>query len=225
MKKEPIKAILFDLDGTLLYTLEDIRAAINVPLVNRGVSPITIEECRKFVGKGLRNSVKFSFEVKNYKADDGEIDKALEELLVYYKENPTKFSKPYDKILEILDSIDIPFGLLSNKDDTIVKQIVSEVFNNTNFDFVCGAKDGILKPSKDRVIEFSNLVNIPATQILYVGDSDVDYKTAENANTQVLLVTWGYRDKEDLAKLNAPMVDNSDELWRFIDESNKSRNS
>ncbi len=216
MKKQPIRAVLFDLDGTLLYTLEDIVASVNVPLVNRGLEPINIEECREIVGHGLRNAIETSFVRRGYKADEKELDQALIELQTYYKENPTKYCKPYDKINDTLKKIDIPFGIFSNKDDKIVKQIVPIVFPGIKFDFVCGAKDGILKPNGSRVIEFSNKVGIDVSQMLYVGDSEVDYKTAVDAKSQVLLVTWGYRDKEELVKFEVPTVDSVEDLWRFI---------
>ncbi len=210
--------MLFDLDGTLLYTLEDIKASVNVPLVNRGLSKITIEECREIVGNGLRNAVKNSLIKKGYNPlSEDEIDRALLELKTYYKENPTKYCTPYDGINEMLANLKLPFGLLSNKDDKIVKQIVPIVFKDIHFDFVCGSKNGILKPKKDRVIDFCNQLNIEPCNVLYVGDSEVDYKTAVNANAQVLLVTWGYRDKEELLKFNVPTVDTVDELWRILD--------
>ena len=216
MKKKPIKAVLFDLDGTLLYTLEDIMASVNVPLINRGLSPISISECREIVGHGLRNAIETSFSRRDYVASEEEVDVALVELQNYYKANPTKYCKPYDKINEFLTKLKIPFGVLSNKDDKIVKQIVPEVFNGIKFDYVCGAKDGVLKPNGLRIVEFCTQYNLDPLEVLYVGDSEVDYKTAINAASQVVLVTWGYRDKEDLVKFNVPMVDTVDELWRMI---------
>ncbi len=216
MKNTPIKAVLFDLDGTLLYTLEDIKASINVPLQNRNLKPINVEECREIVGHGLRNAVETSFIRRDYNADELEVDKALLELQIYYRENPTKYCKPYDNINEFLTKLNIPFGLLSNKDDKIVKQIVPKVFSNISFDYVCGAKDGVLKPNKLRIVEFCKEFNIDTSEVLYVGDSEVDYKTAINANSQIALVTWGYRDKEELEKFGVPMADTIDQLWRII---------
>ncbi len=216
MKKEPIKAVLFDLDGTLLYTLGDIRASINVPLIKRGLNPISIEVCREIVGNGLRNAVKDSFEKMNYKCDEEEIDQALLELQTYYKNNPTKYCYTYDKINDFLKNLSIPFGLLSNKEDGIVKQIVPKLFKEINFDYVCGEKDKILKPDKTRVLEFCKQLNISEKNVLYVGDSEVDYNTAINANSQVLLVTWGYRDKEELLKFKVPTVDTVEELREYL---------
>jgi phosphoglycolate phosphatase len=216
MKNTPIKAVLFDLDGTLLYTLEDIKASVNVPLENRGLKPISVEECREIVGHGLRDAVETSFSRREYKADKEEVDQALLELQIYYRENPTKYCKPYDNINEFLLKLNIPFGLLSNKDDKIVKQIVPEVFEGISFDYVCGAKNGILKPNKLRIIEFCEEFNLDSSEVLYVGDSEVDYRTAINANAQVALVTWGYRDKEELEKFGVPMADTIDQLWRII---------
>lgn len=217
MKKEAIKAVLFDLDGTLLYTLGDIKASVDVTLVNRGLHKITINECREVVGHGLRNAIISCMQKRDYQADDEELDQALIELQDYYRKNPTKYCKPYEKINTFLSKISIPFGILSNKDDKIVKQILPVVFKGIDFDYVSGAKDNILKPSPDRIYEFCNQIGISPREMLYVGDSEVDYNTAINANSQVALVTWGYRDKEELLKFNALTVDTVDQLWRIID--------
>ena len=219
MKNFSIKAVLFDLDGTLLYTLDDITTATNIPLIKRGLSPITVEECRETVGNGLRNTVKGCMSKRNYEASEEEIDIALSELQEYYRVNHSTFSKPYEKIIEFLQNLEIPFGILSNKDDDIVKQIIPKVFPNVSFDYVAGSKDGIIKPMPNKVFEFCKQFNIKPENLLYVGDSEVDYKTAVNANSQVTLVTWGYRNKEDILKLNALTVDTVDQLWRVINEN------
>ncbi len=216
MKKDLVKAVLFDLDGTLLYTLEDICASVNVPLKNRGLKSISVEECRKTVGNGLKNTLKGCFILREYKTSEEDIDLAFFELQEYYRNNPIKYSKPYDKIIDFLRKIDIPFGILSNKDDDIVKKISSSIFGDIDFDLTAGAKNGILKPSPDRILEFCDEIGINPNELLYVGDSEVDYKTAMNAKTQIALVSWGYRDKEELLKFNALSVDTVDQLWRII---------
>ncbi len=219
MKNHSIKAVLFDLDGTLLYTLDDITAATNIALVNRGISPITVEECRETVGNGLRNTVKGCMAKRNYEASEDEVDLALRELQEYYRINHSTYSKPYEKIIDLLQKLKIPFGILSNKDDDIVKQIIPKVFPNVSFDYVAGSKDGIIKPMPNKVFEFCEQFNIQPENLLYIGDSEVDYKTAVNAKSQVVLVTWGYRNKEDILKMNALTVDTVDQLWRVINEN------
>lgn len=216
MEKVAIKGVLFDLDGTLLYTLEDIRASVNVPLANRGLELITIEECRKNVGNGLKNTIKGCFLDRGYIANEKELDIALSELHEYYNQNPAKYSKPYERIIDFLQDIKIPFGILSNKDDKIVQQIIPIVFPKINFNFISGAKNDILKPSPKSVIAFCNQENINTKNLLYVGDSEVDYNTAVNSNCQAALVTWGYRDREELIKFDSLIVDTVDQLRRII---------
>lgn len=219
MQNHKIKAVLFDLDGTLLYTLEDIRASVNIPLCKRGLSPVSVDDCRDTVGNGLRNTIKGCLKKRLCNLSEDEIDIAYSELKEYYSKNHSDYSKPYEQIIELLNNIQIPFGILSNKDDDLVKQIIPKVFPNISFDFISGSKNGILKPMPDNILKFCRENNINPENLLYVGDSEVDYKTAVNANSQIALVTWGYRDKEELLKLNALTVDTVDQLWRIINEN------
>lgn len=214
------KGVLFDLDGTLLYTLEDIRAAINTPLINRGISRVSITKVREIVGSGLLNALKKAFEYRNYLLKDGELESAYKELMEYYNNNSTKYCIPYDGIIDMLENIDIPFGILSNKADNLVKSIVKEEFPTLSFSFVEGmVSKETKKPNPINIIKFASEIDIDIEELLYVGDSEVDYKSALNANCGIVLVSWGYRDKSELVKLNSNIVDTINELEGVIYEN------
>ncbi|MGH4037134.1 MAG: HAD family hydrolase [Sphaerochaeta sp.] len=211
------KGVLFDLDGTILFTLSDITASINVPLKNRKIKELNDKDTRKIVGSGLLNALKKAFDKQGYEYTLPELDDAYNELMDYYKNNATKYCKPYDGIVGLLNSLEIPFGILSNKDDSLVKQIANEVFAGINFSSVQGmtTKES-RKPDPTNVINFAYRYDIKIEDLLYVGDSEVDYRTAKNAGCQLALVSWGYRDKSDLIKLEEPVLDTVVDLKNFI---------
>jgi len=211
--KRKYKGVLFDLDGTILYTLADICASLNAPLTKRGLEEISVEETRAIVGGGLLNALKKAFALRNYNYSDDELDISHFELMEYYKNNATKYCVPYNGVLSLLENLDIPFGVLSNKADILVKEIVSEIFPSISFSYVKGmVSKETKKPSPTNIIAFATQHNIELDELLYVGDSEVDFKSAENAKCQIVLVSWGYRDKEDLLKLSSNVVDTIEEL-------------
>lgn len=216
-KKKKYKAVIFDLDGTILYTLKDIAAAVNAPLVNRGITPLTEKEVRPLVGNGLLNSLIGAYKFRNYEISDNDLSISYKELIDYYNNYPTKFCAPYEGMNSFLKRLDIPSAILSNKKDEIVKKIVAEKFSDIDFFSIIGTvSEDTKKPNPIGVIKFSQEANIKMEDILFVGDSEVDFLTSKNAKCDVALVSWGYRDKEELEKLNVPIVDNTEDLWGMI---------
>lgn len=216
-EEKKYKAVMFDLDGTILYTLDDIAAAVNTPLKNRDLLPLDVKTVRTIVGNGLLKTLINAFELREYDFTSQELKVAFIELLDYYENNLTKYSKPYEKIIDFLSTLDIPFALLSNKHENLVKKIVEEKFSGINFYSVEGTKEEYLKkPNPSKVLNFTKQMEIDVEDLLFVGDSEVDYLTSKNANCSIALVSWGYRDREELEKLNVPIVDNTEELWRII---------
>ncbi|MBK5200537.1 MAG: HAD family hydrolase [Spirochaetaceae bacterium] len=216
--KRKYKGVLFDLDGTILYTLADICAAINSPLIKRGVRELSVSETRVIVGSGLLNALHKAFTIRAYKLSEGELDIAYFELMEYYKNNATKYCTPYNGIIDLLENLDIPYGILSNKADILVKDIARVIFPSLSFSYVGGmVSKETKKPNPTNIIKFATQLNIPINDLLYVGDSEVDYKSAVNAQCGLVLVSWGYRDKEELLKLNSTIVDTVEELKGVID--------
>lgn len=215
--KKKYDGVLFDLDGTILYTLSDLTAAFNVPLKKRGIAELNDIETREIVGHGLLNGLSNAFNKRNFIISSEDLSVAYNELMNYYKNNSTKFCYPYKGIESLLNKIDVPFGILSNKDNELVKKIVSTVLPGVKFSFVRGmSTKESKKPNPINVIEFAKENNIELENLLYVGDSEVDYQTSKNAKCGLALVSWGYRDKDYLLKFDSPVYDTVDQLGGVI---------
>ncbi|MCR5731604.1 MAG: HAD family hydrolase [Sphaerochaetaceae bacterium] len=215
-------AILFDLDGTLVDTIEDIRASINHIMRKKGCMELDRETTRKVVGRGLRNALKEAFFHSAYVIEEDELNRCYDDLITFYEYHAVVYSQPYENVRGLLGEVKRrgdSVGILSNKTDVIVKKIVSELFPNYKFDFVRGAlKNMPLKPNRWAVEEFAKTVNSPLEEVIIVGDSEVDYETMKNVpGAKGVFVTWGFRDKCDMeASGIAPLVDNIDKLEEVL---------
>ena len=199
------KAILFDLDGTLVDTIEDIRCAINHTVKLTYNREISREECMSVVGRGLKNALIGALAFSGARYPEDEIDILYHELISFYKNNACVYSKPYDGITEFLKSMSqygYALGVLSNKSDVLVQEIVEKLFSDINFTFIQGFCDKIpLKPDKAGVEIFAKLSGVPIEEVIYVGDSEVDGETIINAHLEKgILVTWGFRPREMIEK-------------------------
>lgn len=208
-----LKAVLFDLDGTILDTVGDINAALNKTL---GTS-FTNKQCMGFVGNGLKNAIKAATEYANLK--DINIDEAFSQLVENYKLSPVKYTKPYPRVQEYLDwleSHNIAIGVFSNKEQILAQTIVHTCFPHNHFALIIGMHGGYEpKPSGQAVLAFCNKVGCKIENLLYVGDSEVDYKTALNANAKMRILTWGMRTREQLLASGVPkevLIDRISEL-------------
>ncbi len=194
------KMILFDLDGTLLNSLEDLAAALNYSLITLGLKERTLEEVRCFVGNGIKNlCIKGS---NNYKSD--EVYKLFRE---YYDIHYADKSVVYDGILELLDYLkDFKLGIISNKKNDAVKKISEAYFKNI-FNFTLGETEGLeKKPAPDMMNYVLDKYNLKTSEVLYIGDSDVDIKFAQNSLCDYIIVDYGFRTNEELQKLNPKIL-------------------
>ena len=185
--------ILFDLDGTLLDTLEDLLDATNYALKLHGFPPRTLPELRRFVGNGAYNQMRLS--VPEGTAPE-KIQAVLETYKPYYTAHCQNKTRPYNGIPEALAELgrSYPIAIVSNKPDAAVKELCAEYFPGI---YALGeAADYPRKPAPDMV--FKAMKEIGCDACIYVGDSEVDIATAKNAAVPCLCVTWGFRDKEDL---------------------------
>ena len=198
-----IKGVLFDLDGTLLDTLEDLYQSVNAALTACGFPERTRMEVRSFVGNGVRNLMVRS-------VPDGEENSKFEECFQKFREHYAAHlndhTAPYVGIMELLAELKekgIPTAVVSNKSDAAVKELCRETFGDL-VPLAIGESERVKKkPAPDTVIEAAAEIGVPLKDCVYVGDSEVDLATAENAGIPCISVSWGFRDKELLESLGA----------------------
>lgn len=185
--------ILFDLDGTLLNTLEDLLDATNYALAQCGYPKRTLPELRRFVGNGAENQIRMSLPAG---ASPAEVGRVLRIYKPYYTVHCQVKTRPYDGVLEALEVLKAkyPIAVVSNKPDSAVKALCAQMFPGI---FALGeTPDCPRKPAPDMVYKACQAIG--ADTCVYVGDSEVDVVTAKNAGVPCLSVLWGFRDKADI---------------------------
>jgi len=191
--------IIFDLDGTLLDTLEDLYLAVNHTLRRYGCPERSRQEVRRFVGNGARNLILRSLPGT---PDDPELSKVLEDYQVYYDSICVDgHTCPYPGVPEVLETLkkECPLAVVSNKPDISVKPLCEKFFPGV---YALGAsEDCPKKPQPDMVKKAMAAMGVD--RCIYVGDSEVDVITAKNAGCPCLTVLWGFRDKEELEAAGA----------------------
>ncbi|MCD8357252.1 MAG: HAD-IIIA family hydrolase [Clostridia bacterium] len=191
-------AVIFDLDGTLLNTLGDLRGAVNYALSLRRLPPRSTDEVRRFVGNGVRNLMRRALPAGT---EDTEIDAALADFKQYYAEHIRDSTVPYDgipELLVILRKRGIKIGVLSNKIDSATQELIHHFFRG-KVDVVFGEHEDVpRKPDPTSCKIVMEKLGRKPEEVLYVGDSGTDMKTAKNAGLTAVGVTWGFRDQDDL---------------------------
>ena len=198
--------IIFDLDGTILDTLNDLADSVNFALAKNGLPERTVAEIRCFVGNGIRLLIERSVPSDT---DVTLTDLVFNDFRQHYKDNCCNKTKAYDGIIALLDKLngtDVACAVVSNKADFAVKEIVNRYFNGC-FAYYAGEKEGIpRKPAPDSVFEAIKYFGADKNRVLYVGDSEVDIQTAKNAEIQCVCVSWGFRDYEVLKENGADVI-------------------
>lgn len=185
--------ILFDLDGTLLNTLEDLTDAVNYTLRHYGCPERTGEEVRRFIGSGARMLIERSLPGLD---TDPDVQEALRFYQEYYNTHCQIKTRPYDGILDALAKLRqrYPMAIVSNKPDSATKTLCAQYFGDVN---ARGEGPGCpRKPAPDMVRRA--MADIGVERCVYVGDSEVDVITAGNVGVPCLSVTWGFRDEDTL---------------------------
>lgn len=208
-----IKHFIFDLDGTLVYTLDDLKIAMNKMLCRFGFDEVDTNGVLAAINHGTESFVRGCLPKEHQ--DDAEFLK--EAVSVYkgiYEKEYIITSRPYPEVPEILKyckSIGAKIAVFSNKHDTCTKGICDALFPDT-FDFVLGGGTGIPhKPSPEGAIYIAELLGAEPDEVGFVGDSDVDMHTAKNAGMIPIGVSWGYRSAEILLENGAEHIINSAE--------------
>lgn len=211
------KTVIFDLDGTLLNTIEDLTNALNHSLTKFGFPARTLPEAQSFVGNGLRRLLELSI-------PEGLKNPKFEEVFSYFKPYYTEHCKeataPYSGIMEVLTELHrhhIPMAIVSNKNDAAVKELAADFFNGL-ISVAIGERTGVLKkPAPDTVFTALEELGLGTEGVVYVGDSEVDLATAANAGLDCISVAWGFKGREFLEKEGASIIiDTPKELLSFF---------
>ena len=215
MEMYKYKAVIFDLDGTLLNTLDDLWSSVNHTMRVFGYPERTREEVRSFVGNGVDRLIELSIPGKEH---DINRDAAIAEYRRYYNENSEVFTKPYAGVVELIDKLierGIKVSVVSNKIHKSTVTLCKKYF--PAIEIVCGEREaeGIKrKPYPDTVLEVAKQLDVKISDCVYVGDSEVDVKTSQNAGMDCIAVLWGFRDRDFLESSGAKVfAENTDELY------------
>ena len=198
--------VIFDLDGTILDTLEDLYLSVNHALRENAYPERTLDEVRRFVGNGIRKLIERA-------VPDGcepeQIDAVHASFTAYYTEHCADHTAPYkgiEELLKDLRSAGMRTAVVSNKADYAVQSLCKEYFPGL-FDAVAGEREGVRrKPAPDAVEAVLETLGIAREQAIYIGDSDVDIATAENAGIPCISVDWGFRDTAFLIDHGAKLI-------------------
>ncbi len=212
--------VIFDLDGTLVDSLEDIGDSMNNILRKYGFPTHGLTEYKAFVGRGMRNLVVRS--LPEDARDEARIALCRDSLLKEYGMNCLKKTRPYEGITDLIDGLDrrrIKRAVFSNKIDHLTKRIVGELFPGRPFPVVIGAGAGMPeKPDPTGVLSVARQLGIEPERLIYVGDSDVDMETARNAGMHPAGALWGFRTKEELVTHGAEsLLEHPIDLLKIVD--------
>lgn len=200
------KAVIFDLDGTLLNTLEDLAESVNFALKQFSFTQRTIEEVRAFIGNGV---IKLMQRAVPEKTDEETFNKCFEVFKSHYLENMYNNTKPYDGILEMLDVLKengIKTAVVSNKLHSGVVGLCNDFFSQRLTSAYGVNSEDERKPKPKNVLKALSDLGVQKNETVYVGDSEVDVETARNAGLKCIGITWGFRDEDELVKSGADFI-------------------
>lgn len=199
------KAVMFDLDGTLLDTIDDLADSMNIVLQRYGFPSYNVNDYCNFIGSGLKHLVNMSLPeaVRN----EANINKFTEELNDEYRrlwDNKTKIYEGVEELLNELEEKSITKVILSNKPDEFVQVICKKYFSKWDFKYISGSfSDKPRKPNPKMAIEITRKLDIKPEHFVYMGDSGIDMKTANAAGMYAVGCLWGFREADELLKYGA----------------------
>lgn len=214
-----IKLIIFDLDGTLLDTIEDLANSVNFALKSYNFPTHPIESYRYFVGNGVNKLLERALPEDKRNADFVSMLKV--EFIKHYFAHAEEFTKPYPDISELLLNLQekgYQLGVASNKVHDATVQLIKKFFPEICFIAVFGQREGYpVKPNSGILEEIIEIAGVEKSEVLYVGDSGVDVATAHNANVPFAGVLWGFRPRKELEEVGATrFVQTAEELFTLI---------
>ena len=211
--------VIFDLDGTLLNTLEDLADAVNFVMRANRYPERTIEDVRHFVGNGIRRLMEQA--VPKHVIGE-EFERVFEEFKNYYTEHCQIKTCAYEGIMSLLSCLyekRYAMAIVSNKNHAAVCEL-NDIYFKEYINVAIGQKDGIRKkPAPDTVIQALKELGKDKEKAIYVGDSEVDFATAKNSGMDCALVTWGFRTVEELAEFSpTAFIDKPEELLGVLEK-------
>ncbi|MCM1367933.1 MAG: HAD-IA family hydrolase [Roseburia sp.] len=212
-----IKAVIFDLDGTLLNSLDDIADALNYALKSAERSPLALDRVRRFVGNGVPKLIERALDFTGGGGADAQrcFDECLERFKEYYDVHNADKTKPYvgaADMLRSLKALGVKTAINTNKYDGAARALKDRFFGDA--DAVVGASPDVRpKPSPDGALKALRMLGVSAADAIYVGDGETDIATARNSGLMAVAVTWGFRDRAELEALKPDfMIDAPNEL-------------
>lgn len=211
------RAIVFDLDGTLLNTLEDLAASVNFALKENGLPLRTIDEVRRFIGNGIRILIKRA--VADGTSEEV-FEKTFKDFQDHYRGNSRNLTAPYIGVMDMLfdlKEMGYKLAIVSNKIDFAVKDLREEFFADVIDIAIGDSPDTNNKPEPDMVFKALELLGEKVENAVYVGDTDVDLETAKNSGMDCISVSWGFRSHDELVGYGAEMIaDTAEDIKKFI---------
>lgn len=219
LREAPVKCVIFDLDGTLVDTIDDLGLACDHLLRQKGITPEwTKDDYKKFVGNGARLLVQRAF---GDTLTEDELDRQYELFKKIYGEIMLCNAYVYEGMAEVVDSVrkaGIRLAICTNKPNAAAEKIAEHFFGEDTFSMVCGATDGLpKKPDPTIANEIIKTLGIKASDCVWVGDSAVDIETAENLGCECIAVTWGFRSRESLLERDPSyIVDSPKDILKIL---------
>ena len=208
---------IFDLDGTLLNTLDDLWTSVNYALDKSGYPLRTIDEVRRFIGNGVR--VLMQRAVPEGTDEEG-YNNAFNAFREHYKKNSRNHTAPYENVIDMLKELKNrghKLAIVSNKIDFAVKDLRDEFFDGIVEVAIGDSDDTENKPAPDMVFKALKELNSTVDESVYVGDTDVDLKTAENSGMDCISVSWGFRTHEELELYGAKVIaDTAEDVLNLV---------
>ncbi len=209
--------IVFDMDGTILDTLEDLKNSMNHTLRLHNMPERTLDEIRSFVGNGIRRLIELAVVSGT---PEEEIEIIHKDFMEHYEIHCADFTKPYDGVNDLIQELKkrgYKTAVVSNKADAAVLDLCDQYFPAL-FDLAIGERPEIAKkPAPDMVNLALEKLQIPREKAVYIGDSDVDVATARNSNLDMIAVDWGFRTREFLVEQGAEtIVSHPEEILKYV---------
>lgn len=215
-----IKLCIFDLDGTVLDTVQSIAHFGNTALTMNGIEPINAEEYKYLAGKGVANLIRGMLNFRNCYTD-ALYQKVFRDYNAAYDANVTYKTTVFEGLKEVLDSIKawgIRMAVVSNKPDFATRTVVNAIYGEGYFDFVTGqVPGGPLKPDPTTVLAVMDQFGAAREECLYIGDTSTDMQTGKNAGMYTIGVLWGFRGREELLENGADLlIEKPCELYNYL---------